>query len=307
MIIPFAVVAVALCGGCAQSLPAQPVSGNGASSGDFSSNGGAPIERPELLDNAASAPSPTRYDLFHPEPRSQLQPMVTDRPGQTNGPYAVAPGHLQIETGLIDYTYRRTPSLSRIDVLGGTEFRIGLIPDGEFDVVVNPFSWQRQAGLVSSGFGDTAIQGKWTLWSTPSANAGFGVIPFVSFNTAQQQLGAGGTVGGVAFPLQLPLPGDFFLGFMPAISAVPAASGSGYDPQIASSISLSRSLAGNLSGFGEFAANFDMKDTGHWIGTVDFGLIYLLTNDLQLDVGMNVGVTRAAPDIAPFLGLSVRF
>ena len=26
--------------------------------------------------------------------------MVTDRPGVTNGPYTVAPGHLQVETGV---------------------------------------------------------------------------------------------------------------------------------------------------------------------------------------------------------------
>lgn len=233
--------------------------------------------------------------------------MVTDRPGQTNGPYTVAPGHLQIETGLINYTYGHAARLSRIDVLGGTEFRIGLVPDGEFDVVANAFSWQRQDGITSSGFGDAAIQGKWTLWSNPSGSAGFGMIPFVSFNTAQQHLGAGGTAGGVAFPLQLPLPADFSLGFMPGISAAPTGSGSGYDPQVAASVSLSRTIVGTLSGFGEFAANIDAHHAGQWVGTVDFGLIWLVTNDLQLDIGMNVGVTRAAPDLAPFLGLSVRF
>lgn len=265
------------------------------------------VEQPVMMDNAASAPAETHYDLFHPQPQSDLQPMVTDRPGQTNGPYTVAPGHLQIETGLIDYTYGHAARLSRIDVLGGTEFRIGLVPDGEFGLVLNPFSWQRQAGSVTTGFGDTSIQGKWTLWSNPSNNAGFGLIPSVTFNTAQQHLGSAGVQGGMAFPLQLPLPGDVSLGFMPAIYAVRAPAGGGYDPQVAASVSLSRTLVGNLSGFGEFAANLDAKDAGHWVGMVDFGLIYLITNDLQLDVGMNVGVTRAAPDIAPFLGLSVRF
>ena len=259
----------------------------------------------ELLDNATSAPP--AYDLFHPVPRSELPPMVTDRPGQTNGPYTVAPGHLQIETGLIDYTYGHAAQLSRIDVLAGAEFRIGLVPDGEFDVVVNPFSWQRQGSIQSSGFGDTSIEGKWTIWSNASGNAGLGLIPFISFNTAQQHLGTGGTAGGVAFPLQLPLPADFSLGLMPGVSAVPAGSGSGSDPQVAASVSLSRTIVGNLSGFGEFAANIDTRHAGQWVGTVDFGLIWLVTNDLQLDLGMNVGVTRAAPDLAPFLGLSVRF
>jgi hypothetical protein len=233
--------------------------------------------------------------------------MVTDRPGQTNGPYTVAPGHLQIETGVIDYTYSHAGRLSRVDAFGGSEFRVGLVPEGEFDVVVSPFSWQRQDSLVTSGFGDIAIQGKWTIWTDASGSSGFGLIPFVSFNTAQRNLGAGATQGGITLPLQLSLPADFSLGFMPGISAAPDASGSGYHPQIAASISLSRTLVGNLSAFGEFATNIDPSHGSQWVGTVDFGLIYLLTNDLQLDLGMNVGVTRAAPDLAPFLGLSVRF
>ena len=106
-------------------------------------------------------------------------------------------------------------------------------------------------------------------------------------------------------PLQLSLPADF-LGFMPGVSAAPNTSGGGYHPQIAASVSLSRTLGGNLSAFGEFAANLDPSHGSQWVGTVDFGLIYLLTNDLQLDLGMSVGVTRGRR-IAPFLGLSVRF
>lgn len=260
-----------------------------------------------FLDAPASAPASTPSDLFHSTPRAELKPMVTDRPGQTNGPYTVAPGHLQIETGLIDYTYGHAARLSRVDAFAGSEFRIGLVPDGEFDLVVDPFSWKRQDGLVTSGFGDIAIQGKWTIWQDASGGSGLGLIPFVSFNTAQRHLGTGATQGGIALPLQLSLPAGFSLGFMPGVSAAPDASGGGYHPQIAASISLSRTLVGNLSAFGEFATNLDPAHGSQWVGTLDFGLIYLLTNDVQLDLGMNVGVTRAAPDLAPFLGLSIRF
>lgn len=44
----------------------------------------------------------------------------------------------------------------------------------------------------------------------------------------------------------------------------------------------------------------------HWQATADFGLTYALTEDVQLDGGVNVGLTRAAEDVNPFLGLSVR-
>lgn len=43
-----------------------------------------------------------------------------------------------------------------------------------------------------------------------------------------------------------------------------------------------------------------------WEGTFDFGLTYLVHDNLQLDTGVNVGVTRAAADWNPFVGLSWR-
>ena len=42
-------------------------------------------------------------------------------------------------------------------------------------------------------------------------------------------------------------------------------------------------------------------------GTVDLGLTYGLTDNIQLDAGVNIGLTASADDINPFLGLSLRF
>jgi hypothetical protein len=258
-----------------------------------------------FMANNTSLPA-TNYDLFHPMPRSALSPMVTDRPGQTNGPFTVAPGHLQIETGVISYTYDHGSKLNRADFFSQSEFRFGLVPDGEIDLVLNPFTWQRQAGVSTSGFGDTTLQGKWNVWTDASGNSGLGLIPFVTFSTAQRGLGNGGIQGGVFFPFEIPLPADFSLGFMPGAFAARNAMG-GYHTQIVASVSISHLIVGSLSAFGEFASSIDPHRASDWVGTVDFGLIYLITPDLQLDAGMNVGVTHAAPDVNPFLGLSVRF
>jgi hypothetical protein len=40
---------------------------------------------------------------------------------------------------------------------------------------------------------------------------------------------------------------------------------------------------------------------------VDVGLLLGLTDHLQLDAGVNVGVTDAADDVNPFVGLAWRF
>jgi hypothetical protein len=39
----------------------------------------------------------------------------------------------------------------------------------------------------------------------------------------------------------------------------------------------------------------------------DFGLTYALTRDIQFDAGMNIGLTSAADDRNPFIGLSLRY
>jgi hypothetical protein len=261
---------------------------------------------PPAAQYLASLPAGNSYTIFNPQPRADLGPMVTDRPGQTNGPFAVAPGHLQIETGVVNYTYDHGTSLHRLDLFSQTEFRVGLVPDGEFDLVINPYSWQAQAGQLTSGFGDTTLQGKWCLWGSAASPTAFGLIPFVTLPTGRQALGAGGTEGGVAFPFVATLPAGFGLGIMPGIAAI-RYPGGGYYTQVTASISLEHDIVENVSVFGEFAAALDAAHPGEWVGSVDFGLAYLITNDLQLDVGLNVGVTRAAPDVNPFLGLSIRF
>jgi long-subunit fatty acid transport protein len=44
-----------------------------------------------------------------------------------------------------------------------------------------------------------------------------------------------------------------------------------------------------------------------WIGTFDFGATYKLTPNIQLDAGLNLGLTRSADDANPFVGLTVRY
>jgi Putative MetA-pathway of phenol degradation len=43
------------------------------------------------------------------------------------------------------------------------------------------------------------------------------------------------------------------------------------------------------------------------IGTLDLGLTYALTRNVQFDARLNLGITRAAPDVNPFVGVSFRF
>jgi hypothetical protein len=43
------------------------------------------------------------------------------------------------------------------------------------------------------------------------------------------------------------------------------------------------------------------------VATFDCGMSYRLTRDVQLDAGVNLGLTSAAADVNPFVGLNVRY
>ena len=59
--------------------------------------------------------------------------------------------------------------------------------------------------------------------------------------------------------------------------------------------------------YGEIFTSVSTERGSEWVATLDFGLTYGLTDNVQLDGGVNIGLTRSADDVNPFLGISMRF
>ena len=57
----------------------------------------------------------------------------------------------------------------------------------------------------------------------------------------------------------------------------------------------------------ELFSNLSNENDADWIATFDFGFTYAVTRDIQLDAGVNIGLTDAADDVNPFIGLSLRY
>lgn len=56
-----------------------------------------------------------------------------------------------------------------------------------------------------------------------------------------------------------------------------------------------RELVGGLAFYLELFAQLSTeRNRPSWLGTFDAGLTYAVTDDVQLDAGVNVGLTRAA-------------
>ena len=79
----------------------------------------------------------------------------------------------------------------------------------------------------------------------------------------------------------------------------------GYHEEFIASASLDHQIIGKLSGFVEFFSNFTTENHAGWVGTVDTGLEYRVTKNIQLDCDCYFGVSRAAADYNPFCGITV--
>jgi hypothetical protein len=57
----------------------------------------------------------------------------------------------------------------------------------------------------------------------------------------------------------------------------------------------------------EFFSNVSTERGSTWVGTVDTWLTYQVSKNLRLDGGVYIGVTPAADDWHPWLGMTWRY
>jgi hypothetical protein len=132
-------------------------------------------------------------------------------------------------------------------------------------------------------------------------------MPYVKLPTNQDGLGNNSVEGGLILPLAVSLPAGFGMGLMTQFDAIRDDDGGGHHAEFVNSITLAHDIVGKLGGYVEFFSAVSAESGSRWIGTFDLGLTYSITDNIQLDAGVNIGVTKSADDVNPFLGLSWRF
>jgi len=265
-----------------------------------------------------ASPNKSGYHLFNPTPRVLMREMSTDRPDKTESPYTVDAGHFQIEMDVFTYSYDRYNS-ERRDVsaeslsIAPVNLKAGLFNNVDLQLVLETYTsvriHDRDAGTVEKqrGFVDVTSRLKFNLWGNDGGPTAFAVMPYVKLPTNQDRLGNNSVEGGVIFPLAVALPHEFGLGVMTQFDFIRDEDDGGHHPEFVNSITLSHDLVGELGGYVEFFSVVSAESNSPWVGTFDVGFTYGLTEDIQLDAGVNIGATRSAEDWNPFLGISWRF
>jgi hypothetical protein len=270
-----------------------------------------PLGTVSAAPDAGSPVDKDAFNLFNPTPDSLLRDFAPDRPDKTDGPVTVDAGHLQWEMDFANYRQNRAANTEAWN-LAPVNLRMGLLNNLEADLIYGSYAnvltgEPAGGGTRQSGFGDLTARVKINLWGNDQGSTAFGLLPFLKFPVNTAGLGNHAIEGGLGLPLSIKLPGDFDLGLETGVTVLKNDNDASYHPEFFNSVTVDHVIIGKLSGYLEFFTDISAQRHSIWLATLDTGLEYLLTANIQLDLGCNFGVTPGADDYNPFTGISIRF
>lgn len=252
------------------------------------------------------------YTLFNPTPRELMRELSTDRPDQTESPYTVDAGHWQIEFEFANYTRDNEDGVrTRTLNVAPVNVKLGLTNTTDIQFIYDSYTRERvRAGGVTTttdDWGDLTLRLKQNLWGNDGGDTALAVMPFVKIPLKSGDVGNDLVEGGLIIPLAVALPGGWSLGLMTELDWVAGASGRSRHAEWVNTLALGRDLTERLGGYVEFVSVHSNETGADWAAQLAAGFTYALGADIQLDGGCNFGVTRAAPDLQPFIGLTLRY
>lgn len=255
-------------------------------------------------DAGDGVPRPTLARLADPDN------LTVDRPGKTEAPYTVDAGRFQIEMDIATYTRDRSDGVrTEMVSVAPINLKLGLDRATDLQVIIEPYLSRtvtdRRFGTRerAEGFGDVTVRVKRNLWGDDGGRTAFALMPFVKLPTNAGDLGTDKVEFGIIAPLAIGLSDRVGLGLMTELDMVEDGDASGYRASFVNSATVDFTLTDRLGVYAElFTEHGD-----DWIVTGDVGVTFALSDQMRLDAGANLGLTRAADDLVVFVGLSRRF
>jgi outer membrane putative beta-barrel porin/alpha-amylase len=230
-----------------------------------------------------------------------------DRPNRNDSTRTVAPGTIQLETGLVyEHTTKGgAPTERRLSaeatIRGGVTERLELRLEGE------PIVHLRGED-EDTGRGDLAVSAKYRFFDAPREGLpDIGVEPFVKFPVAKPPLGSGKLDFGALLLLRVDLPWDVETEINLGLTALGQPRVGGYLLQGLGGASFGRDLTERLFAFVEVFAASREERRSREMASVAGGLVYRLARRVAVDGAVEVGVAGPMPDYTLRLGLSARF
>ena len=243
---------------------------------------------------------------------TMTDPICTDRPGKASSTCSVAKGHVQLETGLADWSLTKNGNERDTELdLGASAIKYGLTDHLHVEIDLTPYvrltSRAPGARDRAGGFGDTIVALKQELGGSGPLSAA--LYPFIKIPTANRSIGNGKIEGGFRVPLGLALgASSLTLAATPEIDFTADADGHGHHAAMVQELSLGWGASESLNLSAELWGQWDWDPAGTGRQySADASAAYLIGKNFQLDGGANFGLNRQTPDIEVYVGFSKRF
>jgi hypothetical protein len=260
--------------------------------------------------------SKSKYNLFHRTPVELRRPLATDRPDRTESPYTVDAGLFQAEIDL--FTYGGDASSDGEPGVESNSFavlpfnvKVGLTHNIDLQFVLETWAWNEETASGATqrqrGLGAITVRTKVNMWGNDEGRTAFALMPFVAFVSDP---GASRRVVdlGLIMPFRVDLGAGWGLSTMLEFDLAAESVGAARKVAMIGSASIGRGIVGPLGFYAEVYGGTILADeSAAWEGTGDLGLTLGIGRNVQLDAGLNLGFTRVAEDVNPFLGLAFRF
>lgn len=244
--------------------------------------------------------------------RAEEEPIATDRPDFVESSDVVGKGRVQLETSLawerdrqggVKARLSSTPTLLRVGVSDAWELRL------ETDGRLRQTAEVGGTSTRERGWSDLSFGLKWHQrdGDEDAGTPGLGWLFHLDADTGSGAFRGQGVRPSVRMVAEWEFAGGWSLGVMPGLFRDRDEAGRHFTGGILAAV-LGKSLNDRTRVFVELSGE-QLAPARHGgnVATLDAGVAFLLTRDLQLDAAMSRGLNRNAPDFAWTVGLSARF
>lgn len=262
---------------------------------------------------------PTAEFFVWPQPASLEGPLVTDRPGFSDSAILVPRGHAHLELGYV-YAYDKEEGAhTNTQLAPGTSLRIGLLDDFELRVKWNGMSYvERTFQDISpagrrythkqrdDGGGDINIGFKVPILKRGDTELpNISILPALWIPMGSETKTTGDVDPEFRFAWNLPVNEKltiYGVGSIASISDIEERFA-----QATGSLAASYAVTSKFSLFVEYFGIYPNSRTGDCSHNLNGGPVYLINDNIQLDLAVGMGLNEEAPDFFISTGISFRF
>jgi hypothetical protein len=243
-----------------------------------------------------------------------LAPICTDRPTKSTAPCTVDEGRFQYESDLFNATFLNLDGVSTDTFLfTNPTLKFGVSKSMDVEANIAPYEEVRTRGkdgatTTLGGVGDLYLRLKDELFQSPNGKLQIAIVPYLKAPTARLGIGDGAVEGGEVTSISYKLTDKLTLLTVPEFDDLADAPGAPRHFDTSQIVNLGYDLPHNLEVYGEIWSEWNFDPAGVIRErSADIALQWGVTRKLQLDGGLNFGLTKATPGVQAYVGASQKF